>query len=183
VDGEVRVGRENLVGDRQADRRHHGGADMAVLAYSHEHYERWSAELRWSDVPYGAFGENFTVARVTERDACLGDVWRVGTALLQIAQPRKPCRNISRYWHRAELLRLVMRSGRYGFYLRVLEEGVVRAGDEIRLVDRPHPEWTVHRATAARLGARREPAEARALLRVAALGDDWRRNVARDLSR
>ena len=181
VDREVRVGRENLDGDRQADRRHHGGPDMAVLAYPHEHYARWSAELNWAEVPYGAFGENFTVGGVTERNACLGDVWRVGTALLQIAQPRKPCRNISRYWRRPELLRLVVRSGRYGFYLRVLEDGVVRAGEEIRLVDRPHPEWTVHRATAARLGARRQPSEAQALLRVGALGDDWRNNVARAL--
>src|SRR5918911_235087 len=137
---------------------------MAVLAYPHEHYARWAAELRWSDVPYGAFGENFTVSGVAERNACLGDVWRVGTALLQIAQPRKPCRNISRFWGRPELLRLVVRTGRHGFYLRVLEEGIVRAGDEIRVVDRPHPEWTVQRAMGARLGARRAPAEARALL-------------------
>ena len=154
---------------------------MAILAYPHEHYGRWSAELRWRDMPNGAFGENFTVGGVTERDACLGDIWRVGTALLQIAQPRKPCRNISRYWHRPELLRLVVHSSRYGFYLRVLEEGVVCAGDEIRLVNRPHPEWTVHRAMAARRGAHRAPAEARALLDVKALGDDWRRNVAREL--
>jgi MOSC domain-containing protein YiiM len=181
VDGEVRVRRENLEGDGQADRKHHGGPDMAVLAYPHEHYARWIAELRWPELPHGGFGENFTVAGVTERTACLGDVWRVGTALLQIAQPRKPCRNISRYWHRPELLRLVVQSGRYGFYLRVLEEGAVRAGDEIQLVDRPHSEWTVHRATAARLGARRDPAEARDLLHVAALGDDWRQNVSREL--
>ena len=125
IRGSVRVRRENLDGDGQADLRHHAGPDMAVLAYPQEHYARWRDELRWPDVPYGAFGENFTVAGVTEEDACLGDVWRVGSALLQISQPRKPCRNISRFWHRPELLRLVQRTGRYGFYLRVLEEGIV----------------------------------------------------------
>jgi MOSC domain-containing protein YiiM len=181
VRGAVRIGRENLEGDRQADRRHHGGPDMAVLACPHEHYARWSTELQWPDVPYGAFGENFTVAGVTEGDACLGDAWRAGSALLQISQPRKPCRNISRFWRRPELLRLVERTGRHGFYLRVLEEGVVEAGQEIRLVERPHPEWTVRRATEARRAVARSPAEARALLQLPVLGDDWRANLAREI--
>jgi len=183
IGGCVRVRRENLDGDGQADLRHHGGPDMAVLAYPQEHYARWRDELRWPDVPYGAFGENFTVAGVTEEDACLGDVWRAGSALLQISQPRKPCRNISRFWHRPELLRLVQRTGRYGFYLRVLEEGIVEAGQPVQLVDRPNPEWTVERATAARSCASRAPGEAQALLDIAELGDDWRAHVARALRR
>ena len=180
--GPVRVGRENLEGDRQADLRHHGGPDMAVLAYPEEHYARWSHELRW-DVPYGAFAENFTVAGVTEEDACLGDVWRAGTALLQISQPRKPCRNISRFWKRPELLRQVQQTGRYGFYLRVLEEGVVEPGQRVDLVERPNPQWTVQRATAARGSAALVPEEALSLLKVAELGDDWRAHVARALRR
>jgi MOSC domain-containing protein YiiM len=183
VRGPVHVGRENLAGDRQADLRHHGGPDMAVLAYPEEHYARWRDELRWPDVPYGAFGENFTVAGVTEDVACLGDVWRVGTALLQISEPRKPCRNISRFWRRPDLLRLVGQTGRYGFYLRVLEEGVVEAGQPIDLVERPNPQWTIRRATAARSGAATASAEALALLEVAELGNDWRAHVARALRR
>src|SRR5205823_5987076 len=181
IRGCVRVRRENLDGDGQADLRHHGGPDMAVLAYPQEHYARWRDELRWPDVPYGAFGENFTVAGVTEGDACLGDAWRAGSALLQISQPRKPCRNISRFWRRPDLLRVVERTGRYGFYLRVLEEGVVEAGQEFRLVERPHPEWTVRRATEARRAVARSPAEARALLQLPVLGDDWRANLAREI--
>ena len=156
---------------------------MAVLAYPEEHYARWRDELLWPDLSYGAFGENFTVAGVTENDACMGDVWRAGTALLQISQPRKPCRNISRFWNRPELLRLVQRTGRYGFYLRVLEEGVVEPRQRIDLVDRPNPTWTVQRATAARNHASGAPAEALALLQVAELGDDWRTHVTRALRR
>ena len=181
VYGPVRVGRENLEGDGQADRRWHGGPDMAVLAYPEEHYGRWREELDWGGLPYGGFGENLTVGGTTEGAACLGDVWRAGTALLQISEPRKPCRNISRYWERPGLLRLVGRSGRHGFYLRVLEEGAVEAGQEVRLVERPHPDWSVARATAARRGAARAPVEARALLGVAALGNDWRAHLTRAL--
>jgi MOSC domain-containing protein YiiM len=183
VFGPVHVGRENLAGDGQADHRHHGGRHMAVLAYPEEHYPRWREELDWREVPYGAFGENFTVQGVTEEDACLGDVWRAGTALLQISEPRKPCRNISRFWGRPDLLRRVKETGRYGFYLRVLEEGTAARGQPIQLVDRPNPSWTVRRAAAARSGASGAPAEALALLEVAELGDDWRAHLARALRR
>jgi MOSC domain-containing protein YiiM len=183
VRGPVRAGRQNLDGDGQADLKHHGGRDMAVLAYPEEHYANWRSELRWPDVPYGAFGENFTVVGVTENDACIGDVWRAGSALFQISQPRKPCRNISRFWRRPALLGLVQRTGRYGFYLRVLEEGVVEAGQNVELVERPHAEWTIRRATAARSSASSAPDEAIALLRIAELGDDWRAHVTRALQR
>lgn len=179
VRGPVRVGRENLEGDGQANRRWHGGPDMAVLAYAEEHYPRWRDELDWGDLPHGAFGENLTVSGATEDASCLGDVWRAGAALLQVSEPRKPCRNISRYWDRPALLRLVERTGRHGFYLRVLEEGVVEAGQEVRLVERPHPEWSVSRAMAARRGVARHRAEAEALLGVGALGTDWRAHLAR----
>ena len=181
VHGPVRVARENLEGDGQADRRWHGGPDMAVLAYPEEHYGRWRDELDWGGLPYGGFGENLTVGGTTEAAACLGDVWRAGTALLQISEPRKPCRNISRFWSRPGLLRLVERTGRHGFYLRVLEEGVVETGQEIRLVERPYPDWSVARAMAARRAAARDPAEAEALLGVAALGNDWRAHLSRAL--
>ncbi|MFL5311726.1 MAG: MOSC domain-containing protein [Myxococcales bacterium] len=181
VGGAVRVRRENLEGDGQGNRRWHGGPDMAVLAYPEEHYPRWRDELDWDGLPYGGFGENLTIAGTAEEAACLGDVWRAGTTVLQISEPRKPCRSIARFWGRPGLLRLVERTGRNGFYLRVLEEGVVEAGQEVRLVDRPHPGWSVARAMAARRGAVRDPGEAEALLGIAALGNDWRAHLIRAL--
>ena len=177
VDGEVFVGRLNLDGDGQADKRWHGGPDMAVLAYANAHYARWRAELAWPAAGPGAFAENFTVDGVDEQSACLGDIWQVGAARLQISEPRKPCRNISRFWGREDLLRLTEQSGRFGWYLRVLREGRVRAGQEIELIERPHPEWTVARAMAARRNKARDRATAQRLAACPALGADWREKL------
>jgi MOSC domain-containing protein YiiM len=177
VDGDVLVGRVNLEGDGQADKRWHGGPDRAVLAYANAHYARWRAELAWPAAGPGAFAENFTVDGVDEESACLGDIWQVGEARLQISEPRKPCRNISRFWGRAELLRLTEGSGRFGWYLRVLREGNVRAGQEIDVVERPHPEWTVARAMTARRNKARDQATAQRLAACPALGADWRKKL------
>ena len=174
VEGDVRVGRENLEGDGQADHRYHGGPDMAALAYGADHYPDWRAELSWPGLPLGGFGENLSVAGVTEESACIGDVWRVGTAVLQIASPRKPCHKISDYWGRPELLKLVEKSGRSGWYLRVLEEGAIAAGAEIALAQRPHPEWTVLRAYRAGVARKKDRATALELAQVAALSDRWK---------
>jgi len=177
VDGEVFVGRLNLDGDGQADKRWHGGPDMAVLAYANAHYARWRAELAWPAAGPGAFAENFTVDGADEQSACVGDIWQVGAARLQISEPRKPCRNISRFWGREDLLRLTEQSGRFGWYLRVLREGSVRAGQEIELIERPHPEWTVARAMAARRNKARDRATAQRLAACPALGADWREKL------
>jgi MOSC domain-containing protein YiiM len=174
MQGPVFLGRTNLEGDGQADARNHGGPDMAVLAYAAAHYPRWREELAWPALAHGAFAENFTVEGADEESACLGDVWQVGEARLQISEPRKPCSNISRFWQREDLLRSVERSGRIGWYLRVLQEGRVEAGQEIALLERPHPEWTVVRAMEARRNKSRDRAQALELARCPALGADWR---------
>ncbi len=170
--GPVRIGRTNLEGDAQADHRYHGGPDMAVLAYSADHYPAWRVELAWPDLPLGGFGENLSVSGATEETACIGDVWRAGTATLQIASPRKPCRKIAAFWGRPELLRLVQRNGRIGWYLRVIEEGAVAPGGAVELIARPHPEWTVRAAFAA--GQERGSPQALALAAVPALSERWK---------
>jgi MOSC domain-containing protein YiiM len=172
VPGMVRVSRLNLDGDSQADRRYHGGPDMAVLAYSADHYRLWRSELAWPDLPLGAFGENLSVSGATEETVCIGDVWLAGSAVLQVASPRKPCRKISGYWGRSDLLQRVHESGRTGWYLRVITEGSVEAGARILLLERPHPEWPIHRAFSAALARNR--GKARALADVAALSGRWK---------
>jgi MOSC domain-containing protein YiiM len=170
--GPVRVGRLNLEGDGQADRRYHGGPEMAVLAYSADHQSLWRCELAWPGMSPAAFGENLLVSGAAEDTVCIGDVWSAGTAVLQVASPRKPCRKISRYWNRPGLLQRVQRSGRTGWYLRVIEEGYLEAGAPISLVERPHPQWSIRRAfSAAFLRAR---GDARALAEVGALSDRWK---------
>ena len=172
--GPARVFTDHLDGDWQADRRYHGGPDMAVLAYAAAHYPRWREELAWPELPHGGFAENCTIEGAAEDDACLGDVWRVGSATLQIASPRKPCRTIARYWRKPELLRLVEKNGRIGWYLRVLEEGAVEAGQEVALLERPHPQWTVARTMRVVRERKKEPALALELGAVAALAERWK---------
>lgn len=173
VAGPVRVGAVNLDGDGQADLRVHGGPDKAVLLYAAAHYPAWRAELGFAP-PFGAFGENLTVEGITEDDACIGDVLEAGTARLQVAQPRGPCWKIARRWKIRDLSARVQNSGRTGWYARVLREGVLRAGDALTLVERPHPEWTVALATELLRPGNGREAEAAALARVPALAESWR---------
>jgi len=148
VQGPLWLGTTNLAGDGQADLENHGGPDKAVLAYAAAHYPLWRAELG-VDLPHGGFGENFTVDGQDESTVCLADVYEVGGALVEVSQPRMPCWKIGRRWGMKRLTALVERTGRAGWYLRVLREGEVRAGDEMRLVQRPLPEWSVARASRA----------------------------------
>jgi MOSC domain-containing protein YiiM len=172
VCGPVWVGRLHLDGDGQADHRYHGGADMAVLACSADHYPLWRSELTRPDFPLGAFGENLSISGATEESVCVGDVWALGSAVLQVASPRKPCRKISRYWGRPDLLQRVSRTGRIGWYLRVIDEGSAEAGMPISLLERPHPEWPIRRAFSAALV--RGGDKARALSDVTVLSDRWK---------
>jgi MOSC domain-containing protein YiiM len=167
----------NLEGDGQADQRFHGGPDMAVLAYAAGHYPLWRVELDWPGLDHGAFAENFTVEGADEDSTCIGDLWEVGAAQLQVSQPRKPCANISRFWHRDDLLKRVESTGRIGWYLRVVREGRVEAGQEIRLLGRPHPEWTVALAMQARVNKSRDAETARRLAECPALGADFREKL------
>ncbi|NUN98735.1 MAG: MOSC domain-containing protein [Candidatus Omnitrophica bacterium] len=137
VEGRVRVRRLGLFGDIQADRRHHGGLEKAVYAYPFEHYASWREELGEArDFPPGQFGENLTVTGMLEEEVCIGDVYRVGEALLQVSEPRQPCFKLGIKMGRPDILRPFVQTGRVGFYLRVLEEGSVGAGDPIHLVER-----------------------------------------------
>ena len=146
VEGPVWVGTTNVAGDAQADLRVHGGPDKAVMAYAAAHYPLWRGELG-VEMPFGAFGENFTVAGQDEASVCVGDVYAVGGARLQVSQPRAPCWKIARRWRIRDLSARVQATGRTGWYLRVLEEGRVEAGMPIRLLERPHAEWSVARVT------------------------------------
>lgn len=177
--GPVHLGRTNLEGDRQGDRRVHGGPERAVLCYSEDHYPAWRSELGLEEMGPGAFGENFTVRGATELDVCVGDVYEVGLALVQVSQPRGPCYKISYRWGRQDLLRRVELSGRHGWYLRVVSEGEVAAGLEMALRARPHPEWTVRRAADVMSRRRRDPEAAAALARCEALSAGWAEALGR----
>lgn len=129
--------RENFEGDRQADLRVHGGPDKAVCVYAFDHYPYWEEWLGRKLEP-GAFSENLTVAGLLETEVCVGDVFRVGEARVQVSQPRQPCDKLAGRIGRKDLPEAIHATGFSGFYFRVLDEGLVRAGDPVALLER-HP--------------------------------------------
>lgn len=151
VAGPVPVGELGLMGDQVGDPKVHGGPEKAVHLYPSDHYAAWAAEQP-AMAPLlgapGAFGENLSVAGVTEGDVCLGDVVRAGTALLQICQTRQPCWKLGARFGIPELPRLFQRTGRTGWYYRVLEPGALSAGDRLETQDRPNPAWPLSRVIA-----------------------------------
>lgn len=178
VQGPRRLSRTQLEGDEQYDLEFHGGPEMAVLAYSAEHYPRWHAELGLDAMGPGGFGENFTIAGLDEDLVSIGDTFEIGTARVQVSQPRGPCANISRRWKSKELLRRATATARIGWYLRVLEEGVVESGEAVRLIERPCPEWSVARVFRLKIARAPDPAEARALAACGVLSPEWRAKFA-----
>jgi MOSC domain-containing protein YiiM len=144
--GPVFVGATNLVGDGQADLKHHGGVDKAVLAYGAEHYPKWREELGLADFPHGAFGENLTISGLQEELVCIGDIVRIGPVTFEVSQPRQPCWKLARRWRMHKLTGYVIANGRTGWYLRVMEEGYIEAGMPVALIERPNPEWSIARA-------------------------------------
>jgi MOSC domain-containing protein YiiM len=136
VDGPVRVSRLNLEGDQQSDLSVHGGIDKAVYAYPSEHYPLWREELHDTDLPWGVFGENFTTEGLFEETVHIGDRLRVGSSEFVVTQPRMPCFKLGIRFNRPDIVKQFLQSGRAGFYLAVLKEGEVTAGDSIELLKR-----------------------------------------------
>lgn len=126
-----------LEGDGQADLVHHGGEDKAICVYPYVHYSYWAKELK-RPLSYGAFGENLTVDGLTEEVVCIGDVFELGEALVQVTQPRQPCHKLAKKHNEIYLPKWVQDSGYTGFYFRVLREGWVSGEKSMKLVER-HP--------------------------------------------
>ena len=177
VMGSVRLGWYNLEGDGQADVVHHGGVDKAVCAYSSEHWRHWQPILPPGQSRAGAFGENFTVESLTESDVCIGDVFSIGTAVVQISQPRQPCWKLARRWRMKDLAVQMEQTGYTGWYFRVLREGEVAACQLLQLLDRPHPEWTVAAANRIMHHERTNRDAAGCLSECRAISSSWRQTM------
>lgn len=132
----VWLGKLGLVGDGQADKTVHGGVHQAVYSYPVEHYAYWQTALDLPELPYGTFGENLTISGFNEDDIHVGDVLQIGEAKIQITMPRIPCFKFGHKIGRPEILEPFLRSGKSGFYQRVLVEGYVKAGDAISIIER-----------------------------------------------
>src|SRR5215831_21364778 len=131
VPGRCRVGRLNIEGDGQGDLAGHGGELRAVFVYQIESYRYWEKQLGRRDFVHGQFGENFTIDGLPDDEVCIGDRFRIGTCVFEVTQPRTTCYRVGIRLDEPRMAALLTGSGRPGFYLRVLEEGEVGAGDEI----------------------------------------------------
>jgi MOSC domain-containing protein YiiM len=136
VDGRVMMRRLNLDGDRQSDLSVHGGPEKAVYVYPSEHYDFWKRELPEMDLPWGVFGENLTTTGLFENEINIGDKFRVGEAEVMVTQPRMPCYKLGIRFGRADIIKRFLISERSGFYVSVLKEGEVGAGDEFVLLEK-----------------------------------------------
>ncbi|MDP4026286.1 MOSC domain-containing protein [Methylobacterium sp. NEAU 140] len=185
--GAVRIGFGGLDGDEQADPRHHGGPEKAVHHYARDHYAAWRRALAPA-IPAclaapGAFGENLSTRGVTEAEVCVGDLWRAGSALLQISQARQPCWKLDHRFGAPGMARRVQTACRTGWYYRVIEPGTVAAGDTLDLVDRPHPDWPLARLLRAFYVDRMDRAALEGIAALDALSASWRALAARRLER
>jgi len=143
VSGRVQVSSLNAQGDRQSDLSVHGGADKAVYAYPSEHYAFWRNELPGMDFPWGAFGENLTTQGLLEDKVHIGNRYRAGSAEFIVTQPRMPCFKLAIRFNRPDIVKQFLRSGRAGFYLAVVQEGDIGAGDSVDLVAEDNSHITV----------------------------------------
>jgi MOSC domain-containing protein YiiM len=177
VNGRVALTTLNLDGDRQADLSVHGGKDKAVYCYPSEHYDYWRRELPGRALSFGAFGENFTTAGMLENSTHLGDRFSIGSAEVVVTQPRLPCYKLGVRFELDDMVKRFLASGRSGFYVAVVREGDVGAGDEIAAVSRDPdavPVTEITRLYVAKRYTAADVAAVRRALRVAALPESWK---------
>ncbi len=177
VHGPLFLGRTGFDGDAQGDLKHHGGADKAVHQYPFEHYLLWRQEL--GALPPlsrpGAFGENLSTTGMTEETVAVGDVFRLGKAIVEVSQGRQPCWKLNLRFQTKDMAAQVQKTGRTGWYYRVTEEGVVQEEDSLVLLDRRSPEWSLHRLWTVLYVKTSDREELAAMAQIAHLPDNWRR--------
>ncbi len=178
VAGRVMARRLTLDGDKQVDLRYHGGEHKAIYAYPHEHYATWTQELGRNDLGFGQFGENLTTEGLLETTVHLGDRFRVGEALLEVTQPRVPCFKLGIKMGDPEFVKTFLKSMRSGFYLRVLEEGEIGAGDAIERTELGPERITIHDLYHLRFKDPLNKDLIHRVLSVEALSKEWRKELS-----
>jgi MOSC domain-containing protein YiiM len=168
----------NLDGDRQADLSVHGGLNKAVYVYPSEHYPYWKNELPGMELPWGAFGENLTTSGLFENAVCIGDRFSIGTAEVVVTQPRLPCFKLNLKFDRDDMINRFLASRYSGFYLRVLREGEVGAGDEIIPVHQDENRVSVLDVLRLYLGESDSSELRKRALQVEYLSPSWRKDLS-----
>jgi MOSC domain-containing protein YiiM len=166
--------------DAQADLENHGGHDKAIHHYAADHYPSWISEneILRGTVP-AAFGENISTLGLTEENLCVGDILKLGSSVVQISQGRQPCWKVSEHTDNKKMAYLFQKTGRTGWYYRILDTGVAGTGDTVTVIERRQPDWTVARVTAARLTRRISKPDAEILATMPELAEGWRAAFAK----
>ncbi len=181
VSGAVNLGKLGYEGDGVADTKNHGGTDKAVCVYSLDHYAYWEETLG-INLPPAAFGENLTVSNLKEGSVCIGDIFQLGTAMVQVSQPRQPCQTLAARFGRKDLVKLVVDSGFTGFYFKVLQEGIVKAGSPLIHREKDPHEVSISFANYIFHHDRKNRNGIEKILAVPALSGAWQRSL-QELSR
>jgi MOSC domain-containing protein YiiM len=175
--GRVPVGPLGLEGDEQADLEVHGGPEKAVYAYAADHFPDWMTRFPGLTIANGAMGENLTMAGLAEKDICVGDVHRIGTALLQVCQPRQPCFKFNLLHRDAPVSAAMIKSQQSGWYYRVLAPGALAAGDAVILEHRPNPDFPFSRLVDIVYRKRGERADLMRMSELEGLASQWRQRA------
>lgn len=172
----VDVSATNIAGDGQADLRNHGGLDKAIYCYPSEHLALWQEEIGYEgDGVHAPFGENLSIAGIDEQTACIGDIWRWGGVTLQVSQPRWPCFKLDMHSGVEALMKQLIKTGRSGWYLRVLEPGTAPTAGKIELIERDPLDITVRDAFNARRDPALDPVRYAEIMAHPRLAKAWRR--------
>ena len=172
VNGAIRFTDNGLAGDVIVDKKHHGGFDKAVYAYASEDARWWEDQIG-TKITNGAFGENLTTEGIDVNGALIGERWRIGKVLLEVSEPRIPCRVFAGFWDRPTLIKDFTAALRPGSYLRIIEEGEIEAGDLIHVEFKPQHEVTIRDLFAAKSGERGKITQLKEVTQLSESYKDW----------
>ncbi len=182
VDTPLELGPSGFTGDGVQDKKHHGGEDKAVCVYSADHYPHWHKELG-IEMPIAAFGENLTLSDCREESIHIGDIFTLGSATVQVSQPRQPCKTLAARFGRSDFVKLVVESGYTGFYLRVLKTGIVQPGEAMEPLEADPGKVSIDFANRIYHHERKNIAGLQRVLGVTALSASWRQPFEELLSK
>lgn len=183
--GPLSVTLSGILGDEQADKSVHGGPEKAVYGYATSHYAAWQREYPQHSlllVP-GGFGENLAIDGLSESDLCVGDIHGIGSTRMQVCQPREPCFKLALRFNDKHMPKAMIRSGRAGWYYRVLEAGVINPGDRVAVLDRLNPTFPFTRLIELISRGKATREELEQMRDMPGLAQDWRQHAAEMLTR
>lgn len=181
TDESVYLYETGLVGDEVGDKKKHGGPEKALFAYPINHYEYWQQEEGIETMGIGSFGENLALRLSDESEVCIGDTYTFGEAIIQISQPRQPCWRPARRFRVIDLALRIQKSGKTGWYFRVLKEGRVWADAGLQLINRPEPTWTIEACNNVMHVHKKDQEMAAALASSPHLAENWKNTLQKRL--